>query len=237
MGEKDEFYKELPEAVKQDAGLEPLPVGTTNPQLISSFIHSCVEKKKVDEGVERQLQTQVILLDPPQRPHKEEKKSSLLIPQRCRRLNAKQKRQLKLFEIPKEEQKYSLYLPLHSLWVNYMEDLLQLNVNKPTTNTNNLNQKVLKADFHGCAMTVCRSKCKSYVGLHGIMIQETQNTFRLICKDDKIRTIPKANSLFSFTIKDVLFTLRGSHLKFRPGERSARKFKEKPLTAKDLDYK
>lgn len=48
--------------------------------------------------------------------------------------------------------------------------------------------------------------------------------------------IPKANSLFSFTIQDVLFTLRGSHLKFRPGERSARKFKEKPLTAKDLEY-
>ena len=69
---------------------------------------------------------------------------------------------------------------------------------------------MLKADFHGCAMTgeagvvsevmcayllgvssfvvVCRSKCKSYVGLHGIMIQETQNTFRLICKDDKIRS-------------------------------------------------
>ena len=82
---------------------QPLPVGTTSSHFISSFIESCVEKKKIDEGVERQLQTQVILLDPPQRPHKE--KSSQLIPPRCRRLNAKQKRQLKLFEIPKEEQK------------------------------------------------------------------------------------------------------------------------------------
>ena len=35
---------------------------------------------------------------------------------------------------------------------------------------------------------VCRSKCKSYVGLHGIVIQETQNTFKMICKDDKVRS-------------------------------------------------
>ena len=35
---------------------------------------------------------------------------------------------------------------------------------------------------------VCRSKCRSYIGLHGIVIQETQNTFKLICKDDKIRS-------------------------------------------------
>ena len=61
-----------------------------------------MEKKKVDDGVEKQLQSQVVLLDPSQKPHKDEKKSSPL----GRRLNAKQKRQLKLFEIPKEEQKY-----------------------------------------------------------------------------------------------------------------------------------
>lgn len=48
--------------------------------------------------------------------------------------------------------------------------------------------------------------------------------------------IPKANSLFSFTVSKILFTLRGTHLKYRPGDRSARKFKEKPLTTKDIQY-
>ena len=48
--------------------------------------------------------------------------------------------------------------------------------------------------------------------------------------------IPKANSVFSFNIGKTLFTLRGSRLKYRPGDRSARKFKEKPLTAKDIEY-
>jgi len=48
--------------------------------------------------------------------------------------------------------------------------------------------------------------------------------------------IPKANSLFSFAVGKTLFTLRGTHLKYRPGDRSARKFKDKPLTVKDLQY-
>jgi len=59
--------------------------------------------------LEKQLQTQVLLLDPPQNIQKEEKKKSILLlpapSASCRRLNAKQRRKLKLFEVPKEEQK------------------------------------------------------------------------------------------------------------------------------------
>lgn len=98
---------------------------------------------------------------------------------------------------------------------------------------------------------VCRSKCRQYIGIHGIVIQETQNTFKLICKDDRLRSkqaacltcydmlhlaIAKANSIFSFTVGKMLFNIRGSHIKYRPGDRSARKFKEKSLTIKDLQY-
>lgn len=51
-----------------------------------------------------------------------------------------------------------------------------------------LNQKVMKADYHGSMMKVWRSKCPSYVGTEGILLQETQNTLRLIAKDNKIRS-------------------------------------------------
>ena len=35
--------------------------------------------------------------------------------------------------------------------------------------------------------TVSRSRCPSYIGIQGIVLQETQNTLKLICKDDKLR--------------------------------------------------
>ncbi len=35
---------------------------------------------------------------------------------------------------------------------------------------------------------VARSKCPSYVGREGIVLQETQNTLKMICRDSKIRS-------------------------------------------------
>lgn len=137
-----------------------------------------------------------------------------------------------------------------------------------------------------------RSKCSSCVGKEGILLQETQNTLKLICRDNKIRSqcgffnccvfilfffilsfpfsslscitspfcpspstslhllhpptlhssfhglhlltnyishpaIPKANSVFAFGLDGFLFTLYGNHMRYRTGERSARKFKDK----------
>ena len=77
-----------------------------------------------------------------------------------------------------------------------------------------LAQKVLKADLHGCLIKgtsilytaetlrandvfnivpiicwlVAESKSESTVGLEGIVLQETQNTFRIICSDDRVKS-------------------------------------------------
>ena len=94
-----------------------------------------------------------------------------------------------------------------------------------------------------------RSKCPSYVGIEGILLLETQNTLQLICKDNLIRSeteiirqdinfmtsvpfslspaVPKANSVFTFTVCGFQFRLYGNHMRFRSSERSARKFKDK----------
>lgn len=121
MEEKHQFYKELSKTVKDGAGLQvnnnniipvfnnhnntlqSLPKGTKSSDFVSSFIKSSVEEKKINEGLERQLQTQVMLLDPPQNIQKQEKKKSTLALPAAGRLNAKQRRTL--FEVPKEEQK------------------------------------------------------------------------------------------------------------------------------------
>ena len=45
---------------------------------------------------------------------------------------------------------------------------------------------ILKADFHGCIMSVVRSRCPTYIGVSGIVLQETEKTFRVITRDDKL---------------------------------------------------
>ena len=66
-----------------------------------------------------------------------------------KRLSSREKKELKLYEIPKDKQRcfkliimctsetvllffhrYSLYLPLHELWKSYMHDLLQVGAQK-----------------------------------------------------------------------------------------------------------
>jgi RNase P/RNase MRP subunit p29 len=72
------------------------------------------------------------------------------------------------------------------------------------------------------------------VGVSGIIVEETENTFQLAGKDNKFRRrlassgvrstgqrlteplvilgIPKAHSIFSFTLNGLQFSLYGSHI-------------------------
>lgn len=193
-------------------------------RFVEGFLSSCVEEKRVSGGLMTQLRVQTMLLDPAY-------KAPRAVPSHRppRRLSSKKKKELKLHSIPHKEQKYELYLPLHELWVSYIEELLQAvgRGEGKGTNQAQMNQRLLKADFHGSIMKVERSKCPSYVGIEGILLLETQNTLQLICKDNLIRTVPKANSVFTFTVCGFQFRLYGNHMRFRSSERSARKFKDK----------
>ena len=46
---------------------------------------------------------------------------------------------------------------------------------------------LLRADYHGCLVKVIQSKCPSYVGLTGIIMQDTKETFKIIDKQNKVR--------------------------------------------------
>ncbi|GFO25407.1 ribonuclease p protein subunit p29-like [Plakobranchus ocellatus] len=130
--------------------------------------------------------------------------------------------------ITSQNQKYSTYIPLRRLWTSYIQDLMSVDMSKVTAPVfMTLAQKMMKADLHGCPLTVRRSKCPGYVGVEGIVIQETRNMFTLICQDDKVRCIPKANSVFTTVLQNVVFTIHGNQFLVRPGERAAKKFKAK----------
>nr|SVE70765.1 EOG090X0GV5 [Daphnia similis]SVE71394.1 EOG090X0GV5 [Daphnia similis]SVE72027.1 EOG090X0GV5 [Daphnia similis]SVE72654.1 EOG090X0GV5 [Daphnia similis] len=158
------------------------------------------------------------------RPAKENKKTRT----RKKALTSIEKRRLGLHKLPKTGIKYKACAPLHQLWVEYMENFLELENSANAANKDLLYQRIAKADYHGCLLMVTRSKCPSYIGAKGIIVLETKNTFQIICEDDQLRIIPKRDSVFTFNVSKWTFTLFGNHMNIRPSERAARKFKSKP---------
>eukprot|EP00731_Ephydatia_muelleri_P026898 Em0018g998a len=154
-------------------------------EFVETFLKNVIGSKPLEQGLLEKLRLQSVLLDPAYKTHKAKETTRL-----HKRLSAKKKREMKLYEIPKAQQSYDQYLPLHNLWKDYVTDLLQPS---KTSNPSHLSQKVLKADYHGAI----------------------------------IKAIPKANSVFAFGLDGFLFTLYGNHMRYRTGERSARKFKDK----------
>ncbi|KAG7239513.1 hypothetical protein INR49_028840, partial [Caranx melampygus] len=152
------------------------------------------------------------------RPRKDRVKSK-----KAKGLNACQKRELKIFQIKPEQQRYELFLPLHQLWRQYIIDLCGgLN---PTCSPEFVQQKLVKADFHGAIITVVRSKCPSYVGTTGILVQEFKNILKIITKEDNLKVIPKRGSVFEIEINGFISHIYGNRFTLRAGERAAKRFK------------
>ncbi|CAO3697013.1 unnamed protein product [Rhizopus stolonifer] len=139
------------------------------------------------------------------------------------KLTAKEKRLLKVYDIPKQAHKYELFEPLSELWQGYMSSLLD-------KGEANFEQKLIKADFHGAPFTVIQSTNPSFVGVSGIVVQETLSMFKLITKENKLKQIPKNTSVFNIFIKKLNkpYTIYGQQFVSRPSDRAAKKFKPKP---------
>lgn len=168
---------------------------------------------------EDQLQRKAVVLEYfTRRKRKEKKKKS-------KGLSARQRRELRLFEIKPEQQRYDLFLPLHELWKQYIRDLC--NGLKPDTQPQMIQAKLLKADLHGAIVSVTKSKCPSYVGVTGILLQETKHVFKIITKEDRLKVIPKLNCVFTVELEGFTSYIYGSKFQLRSSERSAKKFKAK----------
>lgn len=48
---------------------------------------------------------------------------------------------------------------------------------------------LLRCDYHGCKVAVTQSKCPSYVGLSGIIAQDSKEVFKIITKGDKLKSM------------------------------------------------
>lgn len=63
---------------------------------------------------------------------------------------------------------------------------------RPTFDINSTESQeiLLRADYHGCLVKVIQSKCPSYVGVIGIIMQDTKETFKIINKKNIVKGRP-----------------------------------------------
>ncbi|EME39181.1 hypothetical protein DOTSEDRAFT_179614 [Dothistroma septosporum NZE10] len=152
-----------------------------------------------------------------------------------RPLSAKQKRALCIFDIPKSQRKYSIYAPLHSLWCNYMRDILGIASARTYVDRASAGPLLVSADYHGAIIEVVRSRCPSRVGLKGIVVRDTKFTFEIITEKDVIKRVPKEHTVFRFDVpfeekegeekKPLVFEIYGSQFEVRAPDRANKKFR------------
>ncbi|XP_066205285.1 ribonuclease P protein subunit p29 [Saccopteryx leptura] len=199
-----------------------LDVQHSGPQRAEAFVRAFLKRSTPHmsaQAREDQLQRKAVVLEYfPRRKRKERRKKS-------RGLSARQRRELRLFDIKPEQQRYDLFVPLHELWKQYIRDLCS--GLKPDTQPQLIQGKLLKADLHGAIISVTKSKCPSYVGVTGILLQETKHVFKVITKEDRLKVIPKLNSVFAVETDGFISYIYGSKFQLRSSERSAKKFKAK----------
>ncbi|KAJ2705606.1 RNase P/RNase MRP complex subunit [Coemansia sp. IMI 203386] len=243
------LYSTLPETLKKRSGGTPdVPVDPVTKKFAQGYIERTVDQQISDvrgqiayrdrvDGRELMLVNayrESPCLDTRVGGFKRDSKGRRI---RRKTVTAKERRLLKLFEIPEDKQKYALFEPLNCMWNQYMAQLLSVGqIKGPETlfrgdlkQRQNMMGRVVKADLHGAMMEVVRSKCPNFVGIRGIVAQETKNTFRMVTADDRLATVPKAKTAFSVVFADgSQCTVFGDQFAFRASERAAKKFKPKP---------
>ena len=124
------------------------------------------------------------------RHHRLRKKEYFLKHQRPRPLSVRAKRSSGLYDLPKEECRYSIFKGLHALWTGYMQEILDL---KPDGKSGLVTPashgaKLVSADYHGAEVEVVRSQCSSRVGVKGIVVRDTKFTFVVVTEKDVVKS-------------------------------------------------
>ena len=122
-----------------------------------------------------------------------------------RPLSAKQKRVLGVYELPKEQRKYEIFVPLWRMWCAYVREVLfGVRPKKAGEDGGEGNVSVApapafvtpagagpllaSADFHGAELTVVRSRCVGRVGTRGIVVRDTKFTYDLITEKNELKS-------------------------------------------------
>ncbi|KAI0093640.1 Rof/RNase P-like protein [Irpex rosettiformis] len=116
-----------------------------------------------------------------------------------------------LWKLDKSAAKFQRFVAMHRLWLGYMSELLALKPPPPDLgrdhdhaqvmpNVATMHAKLIKAEFVGAMITIRQSKNPCLVGHSGIVYHETENAFKIVTREDQQKLIPKANSIFTFSV-------------------------------------
>ncbi len=146
------------------------------------------------------------------------KREKLQRRQKPKALSAKEKRIIGVYEIPKEAQKYEIYVPLHQMWLGYIREILGMKEGERAYVTaQSAGSKLASADFHGSEVVVVRSRCVGLVGLKGIVVRDTKFTFQVVTEKNEMKSkflymygrfecltsslaVPKKHTVFLFEV-------------------------------------
>lgn len=185
-------------------------------ELIDDYLQNCLSSRRPTEIEQLKLrlkQKQLVLENVVSSREKKSNKRG--------KISRKTLSALGLHKISKEHKKYQNFVPLHDLWKNYIRDLYEVRGEVKIQ----ADERILKVDYHGAILSVKDCRCKSYVGLNGIVVKESKNMMTIITTLDELKSIPKKNTLFEIVIHGSRITIYGNAILGRPGERMKGKVK------------
>jgi len=205
-----------PKFVKDHLSRDAKSSTTTTAKKSPSFRAQALYNERVHRrqlGLARRIQNQRTKAE------KEKKKGVV----KREKMGRREAAEMGVWRLRREEARWDAFVPLHRLWLGYISELLGLTTTLDTLGQEQeqegrtaahtmkvaaaampsaagMHAKLVKADFHGSIMTVRRSKNASLVGVSGIVVQETENTFKVVTRKDKLKVLPKQGSVFAFAV-------------------------------------
>ncbi|CAC9696355.1 ribonuclease P protein subunit p29, putative [Plasmodium sp. DRC-Itaito] len=108
---------------------------------------------------------------------------------------------------------------LNKLWNVYINELIELSNNELSLDLIN------DLELNGAYIEVHKSRCSTYIGQRGIIILETQNSFKVVTPKNKVLILLKNKTVFILTIKERQYYLHGIQLLRDPALKSSKKYK------------
>lgn len=186
---------------------------------ISSGSRLGVKHEKV---LRTKLLKKVVMLD---NPHKKTTIGALLktLPRKQRKISSRKKREMcSMTMYP--QLSFEDGLLLHSMWQQYIESTLQSAITPKQAAS-----AIQHADLHGAMIQVVRSRVPQSVGLCGLVVKETANTFVILTRslEKPLVTLVKASADFLLEAGPWIITLLGAKLDMRqtncPNKKGRRK--------------
>lgn len=216
-------------AAMQYAVLQPLPNVLGAPQMLEAKPPATIVSEWLGGvSADRYISGKALRLDAYVDPKEKAARLARKKPPKRFKLSKTELKNRGLLDISQDNLKYQDGLILNDLWRQYILQILPTS-NRPPTPAFVLSQcnALAISDFHGAHIRVIQAKNPSTIGIEGIVMQETEQTFRLISADDRIRTILKSDCIFHLFLNDHVFILHGQHLCYRTDIRSKLKLKPK----------